>query len=475
MAKVRVLNLGSLNHKVSPMQQKDGDLLACVNLQTNLVGAKQKRPGYSTFLGTTPNGSAVDNMFVFEKEDGTSSWIYANAGGKLYYYDVNVGTADAWTICGNGTITAGELVGNTVLNDTLVISQNNGTTRHTTDGTSFTDTSLAPAGNQLSQGYNRVFISGTSSTLTYSSLGNGTNWLSTGTADSSSLVIPGAGKINGVFSANNKIVSVKTSGKMHTWDSYSRREIPTTQGFSSPFSRAEVEGFHMGITRLGYYGFGGGRPEILSNAVEKQIYNSKSTGINGAIFDSAPGVIDKYNYMCAVGTVNDDIIENEVTNAVHVYNYQLNEWFNFSYGHNPDCFVSYKDNSGDKHLLLASSSQVYKVAETTYSDSGKPIEAYLEGFIHFGAPETEKLFHRMWAFSNRGCQAKIQIALSDTFHKEEKEWVDIGGLERGRTEYEFPTNGRNRGGFLFYRLYESSSDERFTFYGFAFDVEGVGK
>ena len=72
---------------------------------------------------------------------------------------------------------------------------------------------------------------------------------------------------------------------------------------------------------------------------------------------------------------------------------------------------------------------------------------------------------------NPGSQAKIQIALSDTFTKENLRWVDIGSSKDGVVEYRFPEGSRGR--FMFYKIYEASRDSRFQFYGWEFDADKI--
>lgn len=256
----RVMNLGGLNLQVSPFLQKEGDLLRCVNLDSDPYGAKRKRPGYNTLLGTTPNGSAILDMFSWRKEDGTSLFLYANAGGKLYSSTQGTG---AWTICGLGTITAGAHMGHAVLADTLIVSQVGGTTMHTTSGTSFGTTVAAPESQYMcSSRDNRVYM-GSASTLFYSASGSGTDWSTSGTSDSSSITIPGEGAINDVFFANDRVVVSKDSGLMYRWDGYNLYRVPTKEGPSSSQSSDELEDYWVYLNRNGYFGYSGDRPQVL--------------------------------------------------------------------------------------------------------------------------------------------------------------------------------------------------------------------
>ena len=117
----------------------------------------------------------------------------------------------------------------------MIIGDGTAATRHTTTGTSFTNTTSAPASPNWAVFQNRAYA-GTGNVLTYSVTNDITNWATTGTSDSSSVTIPGAGAINKVFTANDRVIINKNSQLMNRWDGFSLVQIPTTQGLSSPQS-----------------------------------------------------------------------------------------------------------------------------------------------------------------------------------------------------------------------------------------------
>ena len=69
-----ILIPGSLNLAVNPLAIKPGDLIRAVNIETDQFGAKKKRPGYTTYLGTMPNGSVVSDLLNFQLNNGTQFW-----------------------------------------------------------------------------------------------------------------------------------------------------------------------------------------------------------------------------------------------------------------------------------------------------------------------------------------------------------------------------------------------------------------
>jgi len=465
MAKIRIFNIGGKQLRVSPFLHKEGELIRCTNMETDMVGAKKKRPGYTTYLGTVDN-SQVNSLFNWTKDDGTTLFNY-RASGSALYYSIQ-GTGD-WTLCGNGTISDGAHVGHATINNTLMIGDGVGATRHTTNGTSFTNTTAAPIASDFVPYQGRMWAMGTASFAFYSRAGTHApiDW----TTDSSSHFIGGGGKLNKIFKSNDRLVFNKNSGVMQRFDGYNLLDLATNLGFTSPYSVGEVEGYRIGLNRLGFFGYGGNRPEIISNPVQRQIYNDAGKGIVGTIFDNAPGVVHKYDYLCSVGTVTDDLTNVTIPDCIMRYNYQLDEWDDWKFANRPTAFCSYKDENGNQKLIFGDANgQCYTQGGTNLTDNGTAIDCVMEGVLHFGQPESDKRFNYIWAFTNPGCQAKIQVAISDTFTKGKKNWVDMKQLSDGVMETKF---SEGRGKLLFWKVSEASKDSRFQFYGFTVSVDFI--
>lgn len=468
MAIQRILNSGGINTFLNPLVKSDQDLIRAVNVESYPYGAKRKRSGYTTYLGTA-DGSAVTGLFSWTKNDG-SLFVYRTSGTKIYS---SVEGTGAWTVTGNGTISAGGKVGYAVLDNTLILGDGVGSTRHTTDGTSFTNTTLAPPAQYFTQYQNRIFAGGTSSTLFYSTTGNAADWSTAGTSDSSSLTIPGEGKINSVFTANDRVVSSKASGKLFRYDGYSLLDMSSLQGPQSPYSVSQVEGYFFWLSRLGIQGYGGGRPEVLSNPIQAQIYNDAGSGIAGTTFQNAPGVVHRYDYLLSVGNVTDDVIDATVSNCVIKYDFQKNEFLNWSFYNKPTAFHSFKDTSGNQTLIFGDSTgQVYKLNGTITTDNSNPVESILELVIHLGQPDVAKKWNEWFGFFNPGCEATVQIAVSDTFTRSNLNWKTLGDASDGIMKYRFPSD--TRGKLLHLRITDNSKDSRFTYYGSALDVIKAG-
>jgi len=473
MAKFQVYNLGSLNLKISPMLQKPGDLLRSVNVESYPFGAKRKRSGYTTYLGTMPNGSVVQDLAHWTRTNGTQMWNYAFAGGLLYYSTQGTG---AWTICGNGTWNPGGTLttaigwdnGTVGTTDVMMVADSIGTVRHSADGTSFTDTASAPAAAVALANYStRIYAAGTNSFIFWSNSGTITDWVN----DSFNLVIPGPGKPLSMFTNNNRLVITKNSGHIFRYDRFELADLTTDLGPTSSRSLSDLEESTIYLNRKGFYSYSGNSPQLISNSIERQIYNSAETGIVGTTFDSAPGIAHNYKYYSTIGTTSDDLSSGTVKDAVAVYDYQLNEWSNYSYANKPTSYLSYTDAVGSAQLIFGGGSQVYQMSGTATSDNGTPIEAVLEGVLSFGNPETEKKFNYLWAFFNPGCEAQVQIAIGDTYTSEKKNWIDLGDTVNGVAEYKFSPGSRGR--LLFWKVKENSATARFIFYGFTVDLDNI--
>lgn len=468
MAAQRVFQLGGINTYINPILKKEGESIHCVNMISDPFGAKTKRSGYQSYLGTANGGTVID-LFSWTNDSG-SLFVYSNFGGTLY--QSTGGTAE-WAAVGNGTLTAGNHVGYTVLNNTLILGDGAGSTRHTTNGTSLTNTTLAPVGRHFAEYQKRVCVGGTASTLFYSTSNDATNWNTSGTSDSSSLQITGAGVINGISKVADRLNVYKSSGEVKRWDGFSLVELATNSAPSSPYSIAMKEGYQFGLNRDGIVGYGGDRFKLLSNAITSQIYNNLGSAIVGSDFDTLPATCHHYDYFITAGTsVTDGFTRYTMINNVIKYDYLKNEFLNWSLANYPTSWHSYKDLTGDQQLIFGSNNgQCFKFVGTATTDNGTPISCSLEYVIDMTQPENDKLWRWLWIFTNPGCQAKCQVAFEDTFRRDSKKWIEIGDMSAGVTEFRIPTDANARSKLMFIKFYESSKDAPFTLYGFTIDAD----
>lgn len=468
MSNQKITTVGGLNLYVNPLERNSGEMIKAVNITSDFYGTKKKRSGYNTFL-TAVDGSAINSLFSFYKNDGTQFWLYRASGSKLYSSAQGTG---AWTVTGNGTISAGASVGYAVLDNTLVIGDGVGSTRYTTNGTSFTNGSLAPIAASFEQYQNRIYAAGTASDLFYSTTGDATNWSTSGTSDSSSFKIPGAGKLRKIFKNNDRLVATKEGGAMFRWDGYALLDLATDLGPTSANSADQVESNWFWLNRLGIFNYSGDRPMLISNPIQRQIYNTSGSAIAGGVFSTAPGAVHRYDYFCGVGTITDDYTKETITNALIKYDYNKNEFMNWSLADNPTAMHSYKDANGVQQFIFGDSTgNCYKFSDTTYADNEDAIEAQMMFSVDAGVIELDKKWNWIWFYFNPGCQATVQIACTDNLSPNITRWVDIGDVSAGIVRYKFPQGSRSK--FLFIRIHESSQTTPFTFYGMSYDAEPI--
>ena len=465
MPKISNYNLEDLNLQVSPLNPNNTDFIRLVNMEDDGIGVKKKRPGYATFLGT-PDNSTVNSLFDWHFQDGTTMYLYRATGGTLYYSSQGTG---AWTICGNGTFTAGSPVGNTVIDGTLLLCGDGvANTRHSTTGTSFVDTTAAPKATNFEEYQLRAYALGTANNLVYATTGTPTDW----TTDSTSITIPGAGRNRSLMKVANRLVATKTSKEMYRWDGYSLLDMSTKLGPSSDQSIGEIENYKIYLNQLGIFGFNGDTPDIVSNPIERLVYNDSGSAISGGYFGSAAGVAHQYNYLVSVGTITDNLTKQTTNNAILNYDYQRDNSSEYAFGTPQTAWLSYLDETGVQRLIFGDNNgQCYTFGGTATTDNGLPIQAEMEIVFHGGDAAQEKKFNQLWLSFSPGCQAHVQVAFANTFTRETLNWVDVGDVSDGFKEFRFPSGSQSR--LMFLRIIETSRNARFAFYGYEVDFDWV--
>lgn len=454
-----------INTFVNPLS-RDGLLIHSVNMTSPGYGWKAKRTGYSTFLGTA-DGSAVMSLHAFPNIGNDSTKVnLIRASGSSLYSSIQ-GTGD-WTLMGNGTISPGAHFGGAILENIFVGGDGVGSTRHSVNGTSWVNTNLAPIAEHFEQYGGRINAAGTGSYFSASSAGDGTNWNTSGTSDSFTRLIPGEGKLGRLFKSSDKLIATKSTGQMYKWDGFSLIDMATKFGPSSPYSVAETEDYRFFINQYGHFGYSGSKPQLLSNAIQKQFYNDANTGIAGTVFPIAPAVCHRYDYLVSVGTITDDFTDRTISNAIIKYDYQKNEYLNWSFANNPNAWLSYNDKDASRQLIFGDSSgQCYKMDNTVTTDNGTAISCEMVYFFHYGIPKFKKLWKYWRGFFNPGCEAIVQVAFTDVFDYQSLNWFDLGDCSKGMVEFrpQQTTMGNPVSKFMFVRIYERSKNSRMVFYG----------
>lgn len=465
MAQLPVFSLGGLQTNSNPVGQNPGDFIRLVNIESYPFDAKRKRIGYQTYLNA-PDANSVNTLFDWHRNDGTTFWNY-RASGSLLYYSIQ-GTG-AWTVCGNGTIANGAHVGNTVLEDTLIIGDGIGSTRHSTDGTSFTNTSGAPIAQYFSEYQQRIWAGGTSSNLFYSTTGTASDWIT----DSSSILVPGPGRINSVIKSNDRLNITKNSGAVFKYDGIQLLDLAVNTGPSSSYSIGSIQDNRVWLNRKGVFTYNGAQPTLISNPIERQIYNKNLTGIIGTNFDNAPGIVHNYDYFCAVGTVTDDFTRETVNNCILKYNFLKGDWTNYTLANNPTAWLSFKDNTQTQQLIFGDANGntfIFNdpVNGNLQSDNTLPIPTVLE-FMVSGKTISPKDWKRIRLAFNPGCEAQVQVAVANSYPKEARLWQNLGDAISGVVNFHFPAD--SRGVYLFGKISDNSNNSNLSFYGYEVDFD----
>lgn len=466
------------NGYMDTIMSMDGQIIRSINLESVPTGAKRKRPGYTTFLNSL--GTQTNNLFSWNNSQANQIYVYNYTAGTLFYYDATAGTGTSWLPCGNGTFgvsnsgsNPGQYLGHAfMLGTSMICGDGVGSSRHTTDGTSFTNTTLAPVAAYWVTYQNAIYAGGgtqavSPSVLFNSNASDATNWVISGTTSTSSLGIPDDGFINQLFVLAQNLFIGKTTGRLFRWDGYNLWDQSSLNGPISPFSYAAKEGVGFWLSTDGIMMSQGDTPSLISNAIQPQIYNHNNTGIAAGSFSTAPGVIHRYDYLLAVGSIQDDVSNEPMNNAVIKYNIQQNEFLNYQFNDNPTAWTTYKDYQSNYKLLFGGTAgQVFLYGGpngTTTSDNGVSIPCVIDMVFNFNTPYLQKDWRWLWAFFNPGCQAQISIATSDTFDRGKKNWIDIGDASSGVVQYRFPQGLRSR--LLWVRIKEESQSSRLDLLG----------
>jgi hypothetical protein len=406
----------------------------------------------------------------------------------------------AWTLSGNGTITNGNHVGYSILQNTLILGDGAGSTRHTTNGTAFTNTGSAPVAQYFSQFHNRIYASsGTNSNLNYSVSNDATNWSNSGTSDSFFIPIPNEGGLLNHFVAGDRLNIVKQRGDMFNWDDTTLIDMSTKYGPSSPWGLANIDNTWFYLNQYGVFTYDGANKSLISNPIQRHFYNSRGSGINSSAFGTAPAVGHMWDYLAAVGTVTDDFTGRTVSNCIERYDFQKNQFTYWSFADAPTAFHSYNDINQKRQLIFGGTAgQAFQMDMTKTSDNGNPIPTELVFLFTYSAQSTQTspkgmdavysvMYEEKWNWIrlmfNPGDEVNIQYAFSNTMTYQHLKWseaIDISQRQGnywqnsdGAVEIRFPNDPNNlpRSKFMFLRIYDNSDSSAWQYFGCQIDSE----
>jgi len=468
-----ISDLNGINTYTNPFNTADGNIIHCVNLASNTNGSRIKRPGYDTFLGN-PDNAKVNSLFSWLKNDGSTLYVYRASGSALYYSAQGTG---AWTVCGNGTIADGAHVTTAILDDNMIMGDGVGTTRYTTDGTSFTDIPLAPIGGHDPVEYQgRIYIQGTASHVFYSVVGTINDF--DPTHDSSSLFIGGSGKLLTQYKASDRLIFCKSSGKQFRWDGDTLVDTATRLGPSSAFCVGEIEDYRFWANRIGVFISNADKPQLISNPVHRQFADLNTHFDSTDVFNNLVAGVHGYDFMIAIDAVTDDFTDIPLTSALLVYDYHHNEFINYVLPNFPTALHSFVDNGGTPSLIFGDEDgQVFRMNDALRIDQIYPIEASMVMILHGNLPHVRKDFGNIEFFASPGCQAKVQYAVEDVVQSGENKisgpriWKDLCSLSKGYTLSRFPPETRGR--LLYLKFYENSLKAPWEIFSIHYTWENV--
>lgn len=474
MAKAQVFNLRNLNTGKNPMLLDDGELIQAVNVDSTPFGAKTKRPGLTQYLGTL-SAQRAESLFSFAQGTNTSSaytfWNYIQENSVLFY---SVNGTGVWTVVGNGTFpTTGPLM-SSVLADTLIVGDPEGTVRHTANGTSLTNTSGPPAPGAMAEYHQRIYIGGYySSNLFWSNVGTASDW----TNDSSSILIPGPGRIRSLYkSIDDKLMIGKETGELYSWDEVNLEKVSKENGPSSRRSLAVADDKYYYLNWKGVYRQDIGLPTQISAPVENYINDRSGSAIPAAHFGTAQGGAYGDKYYCTIGSATPDSVLG--SSSVLVYDTRMNDWSLYSSQITFNSYLSFVNSVGSNQFVVGNSTAgthagiAYTFNGTQTSDANFPIYSVIEAVFHAKTLQ-EKKWNYLWALFNPGCEANIQIATANSFREADKNWLDIGDTKTGVVEFKFPEGSRSR--FLFIKVTDSTTTIPFIWYGYEVDFDFVDR
>ena len=180
------------------------------------------------------------------------------------------------------------------------------------------------------------------------------------------------------------------------------------------------------INRYGNYGFGGANPELLSNAIQRQFYSNSGSAIVGTAYPFIPGACYRYDYFASVGDVTDDFTGRTINNNIINYNFQKNEYLNWSLADKPTAsFPALDVNENYNFYFGDASGQCYQF-DDSFTDNGESIPTEMVFVYHFDSPQFQKAWRYWRGFFNPGCEANVQVATSDSYTYQTLKWKDLG-------------------------------------------------
>lgn len=423
-------NFGVVNRRVNPVLSKDEELLDLVNFYSDQVGAKKVRPGLVSFLNN-PDSSSVSYLYYCKFPNQTTSKLLRFSGNKIYVVDPN--SASSWGTASythsvnwvrpQATILSGKVHIVDLTSSSGYYIEYNGSSFTLTNYTSGSDVVVPHRAKTITTYHRRVYVGHSyyapdfhRSRISWSSI----DYLNHGSSPSSPWTIDEddissanyrsidtdyKGNILKITNINDRLNIYKEEGIYR----YNESQVFLLFGLSAydnSIATMEETREDYFFTNEGFFKTNGQEVKPIGIGWYPIIKEILKNGITPSNITS---YAVNFRYYCYLGNISYG--GQTISNACFVYDANLDELWLWSFGYPVSSFGHYVDNSGDRHLLVASTNgQVYKLSESSHTDAGIPITAYFTTkYFYFDDPTIKKNISSIVGFTGVGQQLEIYV------------------------------------------------------------------
>ena len=426
--------------------------------------------------GVDPNYSYDGSVWSTDTNlaDSPKAYYIENYSVRLYLGNINYNDTDypsrVWfsDLPKNDKITWGLETGSDLAQtaDSAVVTSAGSVfkTRNIKVGDPFTITNGTNAGTYTVQAIDSNTQITLTEELTYTQTSKnfwvGSNWFDVETDDGDT--IKGFGK-----NSNELLIFKRNSLHRYSSRGLELRQVKDAPGTTSRRSIVNLGDYTYYYYPSGIYRYGGGRSDLISNAMEDFI-----DGVAAANQDDV--VAWKHNEKIVLFYLGDVTLRDgtSISDCVISYDTTSNIWSARSY----DFSIAAATNwlkSNVPTIYVASGSYVYEI-DTGTDFNGSAISFGLETKVYFPAGENTVIdFNKIRIYIENGLDIQVLYKLyyrptgNQNQWINDKDWQPLQGSVRGdRAEFTFPANSRASGIAL--NFIESSTNESFLLEKFAF-------
>ncbi len=417
--------------------------------------------------------SATANGSNYIQWLGSTSNVYADGSMKISTNSGSTYAATSTTLDGAFIVYSQTKcrMGATVLGNKMILG-NGGDYTMQYDGQTFANITSAPRAKYWIVYKTRVYCAGVDyapSRLFYSKTLDLTSW----TNDPADETTGGHfdvepdfnGDITGLEVIDDRIIVHKKGGSYRmVTDEYYRvkdeMQIPTMETATSHWSLSKLRGIGLYASRNGVYGHRGVSPTLLSKPIEDLYQGIVQTQIT----DLPVGAWRDHYYLSAMGSITENTrlgggVARVFTNAVLVYNSLLNEWYLYSFGHQPTTFGTWLDENSVENMYFGDSTgNTFKFGVGTL-DGTLPIHAELIFWpLFLGIPDRLKDFDRIGFITDKGMESEL------LYNFDGDDYQSLGSLSEDCNNRTLADVGGNRRNLAF-KIVDSSKVTGSVIYG----------